>query len=205
MAGIVVTRVETQSLAERMLGALVQAGFARERIACFYVNPPGAHALHPGGGDAVHDEGSKETGRGALRGAGAGAVIGVVAGAVLAAGSPIAPVAGIATGVVIAAAGAAVGAYTGSFLAGVNAARSGSPQRAGRAEPVSRKAGMLVAVAADDSPRRADALQVMRAQGGVEIELTQGTIRDGDWVDFEARLPPRVIGSDAARPASPRS
>jgi len=196
MARIVAARAESQSESQSMVAGLTAAGFPRDGISMFFVTPAGQHALHPLGGDAGHDEGSKETGKGAAAGIGVGAAGGAVLGGVLAAAAPVTAVGAVA----VAAAAAAAGAYTGSLVSGMNATRSGDPQAATTDEPVSRKAGMLVGVQADDDDAFQRALQVLRDHGGLELETAEGTIRGGDWIDFDPRLPPRLVEGHTTSP-----
>jgi hypothetical protein len=50
---------------------------------------------------------------------------------------------------------------------------------------VKRKAGMMVAVAADTPQQEADALSLLKTIHAGAIECSVGTIIDGDWRDFD--------------------
>jgi len=192
MARIVAARFETGQEAEQAVAALAQAGIRRDKLASFDVLPPGQHAMHPLGGDAAHDRGTRKSGRGAMVGAALGALAGaitggLIAGALAARTGP----AELALGVV---AGAAVGAYVGAFVGALARTRRPNPAHASTEEPVSRKSGPLVAAEVDDDPQRyAAACDVLVGLDAFEIEEADGRIRDGDWVDFDPRLPPHII------------
>jgi len=181
MANILAARVETQAEAERVIAALRNAGVAAADITSFYLNPPGRHGEYPLGGDAHHDEGSKESGKTA----GVGAAVGSVAGAAV--GAALGSVAGPGVAAVAGVAGASVGAYGGSLAGALTGSRAGDPQQANVEEPVERPAGVMVAVRVESS--EAAALDVLRAQGALDIERTSGEWRDGAWVDFDPRRP----------------
>lgn len=51
MATVIAARMQLQDQVDQAIGELERAGFAREHIASFYVNPPGQHATYPIGGD----------------------------------------------------------------------------------------------------------------------------------------------------------
>lgn len=64
MATIIAGRLQLQEQAEEAIHQLVQAGFAPQKIASFYVNPPGQHALYPIGGDRFQSPGIEEIDKG---------------------------------------------------------------------------------------------------------------------------------------------
>ncbi|HEV7477689.1 MAG TPA: hypothetical protein VGO02_08125, partial [Burkholderiales bacterium] len=80
MARIICGHFAESVKADAALQALLQAGFARDRIDSFYTPPPGQHALHPLGGDAHSDAGARKAGAGAAIGAAVGAAIGALIG-----------------------------------------------------------------------------------------------------------------------------
>jgi hypothetical protein len=51
----------------------------------------------------------------------------------------------------------------------------------------------MVAVAADDESLRERAIELLRAMGAYDIEQAEGTIRDGDWVDFDPVASPALV------------
>ena len=52
---------------------------------------------------------------------------------------------------------------------------------------------MLVAVALDDPAQEGRALEVLRDLGAHHIERAEGSIVDGDWVDFDPLSVPAII------------
>lgn len=191
MAKIIAARVQTQNDADRVLAALSQAGVAAADMTSFYLNPPGQHAQYPIGGDAHHDEGTKKSGKTA----GTGAAVGGVTG--LALGTAVAAAAEPGFTAVAAVAGAGIGAYVGSLAGGLSGTRSGDLEQATVEEPVERRAGVIVAVRADEGDEAA--LRVLRAEGALDIERAEGEWRDGSWVDFDPLKPPQLV--DARQPA----
>ncbi|WGG50547.1 hypothetical protein [Rugamonas sp. DEMB1] len=63
-----------------------------------------------------------------------------------------------------------------------------------------RVSGMLVAVAASGPERQAQAMDLLARVGATRIEKADGTIRAGDWTDFDPLTPPQLAGRPA--PAS---
>jgi predicted dinucleotide-binding enzyme len=61
---------------------------------------------------------------------------------------------------------------------------------------------MMVAVAADDEAAQRRVVEILRALGAYDIEIAQGTIANGDWVDFDPLLPPRFIPGTTDRNVS---
>jgi hypothetical protein len=185
MSRIIAGRFETQAAADVAALALADAGFARNEYGTFYMTPPGQHAQHPIGGDAHHDEGTKHSGGKAAVGGLIGGVAGLAAGGVAAAaGEP-----GLVAPAVIA--GAGVGAYAGSLQGGLSGARGGDPRKASPDEPVERPAGVMLAVCVDREGAHDRAVDVLRAQGALDVEEAQGVWRDGVWEDFDPTLRPQ--------------
>jgi hypothetical protein len=56
-----------------------------------------------------------------------------------------------------------------------------------------RKSGMLVAVAADDAALQDRAINALQSLGAADIEREEGTIENGDWVDFDPVAPPVLV------------
>jgi hypothetical protein len=67
---------------------------------------------------------------------------------------------------------------------------------------------MMVAVRAERAGTEAQAVDVLRAAGAIEVERAEGTWRDGTWVDFDPARTPELIGPGAGKgpqgPAGPR-
>jgi hypothetical protein len=163
--------------------ALLDAGFAGERISGFYLSQPGQHDQTPIGGDHIQSPGAKETPEGLAKGAGTGAAVGVVAGAATA------PVTGPLGAIV----GGLVGAHVGSLFSFSKMKEAGEREEGGRAPIENRHAGMLVAVAFDDPGMEAQAVDVLRRLGATQIERACGNIVDGDWADFDPGSAPDII------------
>src|SRR5262245_66575728 len=88
---VIAGRFQLQDEVGHALDELLQAGFARERISSFYVNPSGQHSTYAIGGDREKSPGAEEAGKGIAAGAAAGAAIGVATLPVL---GPVGPVTG---------------------------------------------------------------------------------------------------------------
>lgn len=183
MSMIIAGHFQLHEEVERARRALLDAGFANERISGFYLSQPGQHDQTPIGGDHMQSPGAKETPEGVVKGAGAGAAVGVVAGAATApVTGPIGPVVG-----------SLVGAHVGSLFSFSKMKEAGEAEEGGRAPVENRHAGMLVAVAFDDSSLEARAVDLLRGLGATQIERAKGNIVDGDWADFDPASPPDII------------
>ncbi len=183
MHTIIGGRFELQEQADSALASLQQAGFPREALAAFYLNPNGQHDIYPIGGDDRSSPGARDSGMGAAKGGGIGAAAGAVAG--LAATPFIGPV-GIAIG-------AGIGAYTGSLVGAVSSTDSESDvdEQTGRPSATQpalteRAPGILVAVRVDDESRQR-AIDTLSTLGATDIEQAMGTLHDGHWQDFDPR------------------
>jgi hypothetical protein len=189
MKTIIVGRYGQQGEAERASRELLRAGFAVDEMSLFYVNPEGQHAIYPVGGDEDESPGTHDAKSGAMRGAaggvGAGALVGVATIPVL---GPAAPLLG-----------AAVGAYTGSLVGALSNMEGAEPKTdpvcEGSATPgdvQTLKAGVVLAVAVETSEEREYAIEILgeRAQ---EVEETEGSLQNGDWIDFDPLAPCKVI------------
>jgi len=187
MGSIIAARFELQDEAARAVNALVDAGFARERISSFFVNPAGQHDRFAVGGDRDKSPGAEETDKGAAAGVAAGAGAGAVAGVAAA------PVAGPL--------GPVLGGLVGGHLGGLVGSLSATDD-----DPVPRRvAGMLVAVQLDESADVADsvdaadfaieqrAMKVLQDLQGTDLERAEGQIRDGDWIDFDPLIAPQWV------------
>ena len=182
MSTIIAGTFKEQEQAAQVLDALMSSGFSDEEVASFYVGPPGQHALHTGGGDEGASPGARDAGKGAAKGASIGGAVGLAAGI---AATPIIGPAGL-----VAAAG--IGAYTGS-LAGANKSTDKQVVDENRTHKVSdqpmpttdRKAGVLVAVRADESDSQRHAINVLQSHGALDIECASGHLARGQWSDFD--------------------
>ncbi len=194
MNTIIAGRFDEQDNAEQAVAALQAKGFPRESIASFFVNPAGAHALSGTHQDPDASAGAHHADTGAVAGAIGGTGVG---GAV---GLATAPFLGPGAALV----GAAIGAYVGSLHGTLNqlddpdeAARKAGKEAVEEGtqpdEAQSRKAGVFVAVAAATAPQETDAITVLQAQGAADLERAQGTVREGDWTDFDPLSAPAPL------------
>ena len=183
MSMIIAGHFQLQEEVERARRALLDAGFAGERISGFYLSQPGQHDQTPIGGDHMQSPGAKETPEGLAQGAGTGAAVGIVAGA---ATTPI-------TGPLGPVVGGLLGAHVGSLFSFSKMKDAGEKEEGGRAPVENRHAGMLIAVAFDDAGMEAQAVDVLRSLGATQIERARGNIVDGDWADFDPGSAPDII------------
>ena len=190
MGTIVAGRFEEQTQADAAVSALVQAGFSTDRIAKFYVTSPGQHALHGTVHDPEASAGAHHAGTGAatgaVKGSGVGAVLGLVTAPLLGPAGPIA--------------GAAIGAYVGSLAGALDATEDPKRGQPGAGIPeldidevAPRRSGMLVGVSIGSDAEQASAIEVLRAQGALDIEKAEGNIAYGDWRDFDPLRPPALV------------
>lgn len=182
MNTVIAGRFDAQDHAEQAIGALAAAGFPRDRIASFFVNPPGQHNRSGTHEDPDASAGAHEAASGAVAGALAGTGVGTVVGlATMIVLGPAAPLAG-----------AAVGAYVGSFAGALDELRGSAPstETAATVESANddgapRKSGMLVAVEAVSSTEQETAIVVLRGEGAAALETVEGSISHGEWTDFD--------------------
>ena len=115
---------------------------------------------------------------GAAGGVGAGTLIGVTA---LPALGPVGPLLG-----------AAVGAYAGALVGALK--NMDAPDDPGQPETeiLPREPGILLAVAVETPAQRASAIGIL-GQFAEAVEEVDGTLRNGDWVDFDPLLPGKPI------------
>lgn len=162
---------------------LVNAGFPDERISDFFVNQPGQHDLTPIGGDEQLSQGAKETPEGVVEGAATGGAVGLAIGA---ATSPV-------TGPIGPIVGGLVGAHVGSLFSFSKMKDAGEREEGGENRTEQRKSGMLLAVALADAGDEARAMDVLRRLGAHHIERAEGTVENGDWVDFDPLSKPILV------------
>ncbi|MES2153090.1 MAG: hypothetical protein V4508_25200 [Pseudomonadota bacterium] len=174
MSTILAGHVQLQDDAKSVRDALLRVGFRDDQISTFFVNQPGQHDMTPYGGDYMESPGAKQAPVGIGEGIAVGGAVGAAVGAVssIVAG-PIGPVVG-----------ALVGAHVGSLYSFSKMKEAGDQEADGSNQKRPRLSGMLVAVALpvkSDQPR---AMDVFSRLGVHHLELAEGTILGGDWVDF---------------------
>jgi hypothetical protein len=186
MSTIIAGHFQLQDEVERARLALIDAGFARERISAFYLTEAGQHNESPIGGDHITSPGAKETPEGVVEGAAAGGAVGLALGAATAPlTGPIGPIVG-----------GLVGAHVGSLFSFSKMKdrgehEAGEPGNENMREP--RQAGMLIAVAFDDAADDARAVDILRGLGAHQIERARGNIVAGDWADFDPNSMPDMV------------
>lgn len=189
MKTLIVGRYSQLAEAENASRDLLRAGFLAREMSLFYLNPQGQHALHPVGGDEDESAGTHEARSGAVRGAvggvGAGTLVGM---ATMPALGPAGPLLS-----------AAVGAYVGSLVGALNNMEETDPHadavgngNATRADVQPRKAGVMLAVAVATAADRAYAIETLGTRAE-QIEEADGTVQNGEWVDFDPLAPCNVI------------
>jgi hypothetical protein len=183
MSTIIAGHFQLQDEVDRAREELVAAGFAEPHICGFFVNQPGQHDMTPIGGDHVLSPGAKETPEGVAEGAVAGGAVGAAVGA---ATTPV-------TGPLGAIVGGLVGAHVGSLFSFSKMKEKGEGEAGGDNEDRVRKPGMLLAVALDDGADEARAVDALRRVGAHHIERAEGSIVDGDWVDFDPLSEPHLL------------
>lgn len=85
------------------------------------------------------------------------------------------------------------GAHVGSLYSLHKMKAAGVPDPDGSNRQPPRQAGMLIAVAVDDTAQAARALDVLRRQGASALERAEGSISDGDWRDFDPNALPQLL------------
>lgn len=195
MAHIIAGHLQQQEQVQQAIEQLVDAGFAKESISAFYVNPAGQHDLYPIGGDQDKSPGAKESGNGLAAGIATGTVIGAAVGA---AGIPFA-------GPIAPAVGALVGAHIGSLTGSMASMKDSGESEAGAdgadgadGDPNTmqqRASGMMVAVCVPDSAQEYEAVQILLSLGAKQTERAEGTIADGNWIDFNPLSLPALVNS----------
>ena len=187
MNTIIAGRAGQQNIANQVVDELVHAGFPESKITSFYLNPPGMHDLYRVGGDETVSPGAERSPIGIAKGGLGGAVVGAAIGAVTI------PVLGIVGPI----AGALVGAHLGDLAGPLGAMKDD-----GEHPPPIRHAGMMVAVEVDGSEQERQAISLLRSLNIADIERTQGTITDGDWIDFDPLQEPAFVDTQMPSPAA---
>jgi len=181
MARIVAGRFQTFDKANEVARHLQSQRIAPQDVSVFFVNTAGQHALYPLGGDQFADPTAKPGGRGALLGATVGAVVGLLLGIVLylaAWDTWLVPLFGLL-----------LGGFVGTFNGALNRMESGEPQHDGK--NMQREAGVMVATRVDDGTASV-AQEVLLAEGAQQVEQAEGVWEDGEWRDFDPRVPPNA-------------
>lgn len=183
MSSIILGRFQLVDETEYAVDELVQAGYPRDAITTFYLNPAGQHDTYPVGGDRDESPGAKDTPTGVAAGAATGAIVGATV------GSATVP----ATGPVGPALGGLVGAHLGSLVGTLNATDDTDEGGRHTQEVEVRKAGMRVAVAVEGIPQENEAIALLHSLKAADIERSEGHIEHGDWEDFDPLTPPRYV------------
>jgi hypothetical protein len=181
MAIIIAGGFENVVQAQEAMARLAAAGVDADSMCEFAVNAPGQHDRTPIGGDRPDSPGAHTAGAEAVKSGAVGAVAGAVAGITA---TPLLGPAGIA-------AGAGVGAYTGSLVGGMKRGVDREPQPD---HTVLRPAEALVAVNRDGAIGEMEIVRIMEQCGAWQVERTEGTWANGEWVDFDPALSPHLIG-----------
>ncbi len=195
MSTIINGNFQDLNAAKRAVSDLLGTGFTDTHTTCFSVAIPGHSA------DTRTSEGAVEAldmaatpaphaADGALSGAAVGGAVGV---AVALATLPV-------LGPMVAVAALGVGAYGGSLygaLGSMEEADSKAVENSVMAMQNARhrQSGILVAAVANDEVQQDTAKRILHAHGAHDIELRDGTISDGVWIDFNPRLPLQLISA----------
>ena len=187
MSSIIAGRFQTFDQAEGAVQALINGNINRDDVSVFYVNPAGQHDAAPIVSDSDHaDHEAIENANDVVTGAAAGGAIGLAVG--IAAAVPV-------VGAAVAVTAMGVGAYTGSFAGNLNGvSEEGVPM------PAPRRAGVLVAVRLESDQASQQASIILRAEGGEDLEMADGVLRDGKWIDFDPVTPQRFISTPVDLP-----
>jgi hypothetical protein len=179
MTTIVAGIFETEAAADRAAEQLHRAGFEQGDLDQFVLSPPGRHHRLPMGGDEAADPKAGDGQTGALSGAAIGSAVGAAVGVAV---TPL-------LGPVAIPGGLAAGAYVGSLAGAMNSMHDAPAA----ADPVTRPAGVMVAVNAELGEDEEVAVDLMRQSGARMIERADGAWSDGHWLDFDPVKPPQVL------------
>lgn len=183
---IIAGHVDDQVQADEIVEALLRAGFKRECVSSFFVNPPGQHNTYPIGGDHDCSAGAQETPKTVTEGAAAGAAIG------LAVSSLLGPLGAVTGGLL----GAHVGGLVGGLAGMKERCETGRHGEDAENTLPLRRSGIMIAVAIAGRSQEDEAKHLLQAAGAQDLELAQGTIAEGDWVDFDPISTPKPIAPD---------
>lgn len=182
MAKLVTGRLDDAEKLQRALAALAAAGFDQRDYGAFYVGPAGQHDIYPLGGDAYRDAGTEESAGGAAAGAAMGGAAGLAIGGIAAVALPVA-------GIAAALAGAGVGAYVGSLMGAMSQTRHPERRESTPEHPVEPQGGLRIAVNVERPGTEERAMEILRQAGAEEIWPAEGEWREGQWQDFDPRVP----------------
>ncbi len=173
METIIAGRFDTWDQAERTTLALLNiTGIRKEDICTFYIGPPGQHASYPIGGDQDADPEANKAHNKSMAGGAIGAGL-----------------AALPAGPAAAATEAVVGAYAGSLQGMIKS--DDHPEQTGT--PI-RASGVIVATRIMETFGAENSLiQILEQHGALDIEKTEGLWRNGEWVDFDPVIPPRLL------------
>lgn len=187
MSTIINGNFQDLNAAKRAVTDLLNTGFTPGQTSCFLVNIPGHEKdTHTSEGTVVALDvaatAAPEAMDGALSGAAVGGAIGV---GIALATLPV-------LGPLVAVAALGIGAYGGSLygvLGNMEAADSKSVEDSVMAMQNARhrQSGTLVAVIADDEVKQDTAKRILHSHGGHDLELREGTLKSGVWIDFNPR------------------
>lgn len=189
MTTIIAAHVQQQEEAQQVVSDLIRAGFVAAHTATFFVNPPGQHDLYPIGGDEDASPGTEDSGRGSVAGAAVGGAAGVAVGLITM------PLLGPAAAV----AATGVGGYVGSLYGALGTTddkknpETQSEREEDRQRKPPRTSGMLVAVSAPSPAEQESAIRIFRARAVTDIERAEGTITEGNWIDFNPLTPLTLV------------
>jgi phage tail tape-measure protein len=195
MSQIINGNFQDLSAAKLAVAALTHSGLLRNQISLFKVELPGHHLDRPADAAVELEPDSTETkvpeaGVGAISGAAVGGAIGA---AIALATLPV-------LGPMVAAAAVSVGAYGGSLYGVLNSMEADESKATEDAimssqEARHRQSGILVALVANDEASQQNAQRILVENGAGDIELTQGTLLNGEWLDFNPRVPLKLLAS----------
>lgn len=180
MTTIIAGRMEQQDEVDRAAEQLLQSGFHADQISVFYLSSAGQHDRFPVGGDRDKSPGAEESSQGTAAGTTAGAIAGAAIGA---ATVPLVPPIGVITG-------SLVGAHVGNLVGSLSKMKDDGDSDGENPVPV-RHAGLMVAVSAPLTSVQQQAASILRSAGAHDIEISEGTIVEGDWQDFDPTSVPR--------------
>jgi hypothetical protein len=83
---------------------------------------------------------------------------------------------------------ALVGGYAGSLVGAVNKMRGRREQTKERNDP--RDAGVMIATRVDNEAAADAVARVLRDRGAGSVERADGMWKNGQWQDFDPRIPP---------------
>jgi hypothetical protein len=193
MNSIINGNFQDLNAAKRAITDLLGTGFSADRTSCFSVEIPGHNAdTYASEATVLEADGQAKEAPQAAEGALSGAALGGAIGAAVALATlPV-------LGPIVAATAVGVGAYGGSLygaLGGMAAAASEETEASIMAmqNAKHRQSGTLVAVVANDDVQQDTAKRILHSHGALDIELRDGTLQNGQWLDFNPNLPLQLV------------